>query len=227
MLVIAACKINPAFFNFQGGGGGAVGGGPVYRAEVQAFHRVSSNATIDYAFLPVNEQAGDLEYESYKDLARKEFAAYGWREVDRDEAEVLVAMDYLLDEGKPYTVQIPVFGRTGVSRSTTTGTVETSRFGTTSYTATTTYTPRFGITGFRTRSYEQYRRRLYVLAFDAYERIDGKPRTVFQGTAVSEGTTPHLTPVMPFLLRSLIRQIRDESGAIREYRSDQEPPKPL
>lgn len=208
-LTILASGCNPQFFAGLGGGSG-----PRYTATAQAFHRLPA-VPPSYAFLPVKEQSGDLEFETYKDMARAELTKIGWREVDRSAAKVLVAMDYLLDEGKPYTIDIPIFGQTGVSGSTTTGHVD--RTG--SFHGTTTFTPQFGITGVATRSYAQYRRRLYVLVFDSNAQVDGKPKLVFQGSAVSEGSTPYLAPVMPFLLNCLLSQVAEASGTVNEYRS--------
>lgn len=216
-VLVLGCNghINPEWFT-----GGRTGGPtPVYAATVQAFHRLPLGDSVTYAFLPLTNQRGDLEYETYVDMARKELAARGWREVEQGEARVFVTMDYLLDEGTPYRVEIPLVGQTGVSGARTSGHVSAYR-GYANYATTTTYTPRFGITGVMTRSYDQYRRCLYVMAFDTHEQVDGKPRTVFQGKGISVGTTPHLSPVMPFLTRWVIGQLGDESGAIREYRSD-------
>lgn len=199
---------------------GGSGPDPVYQATVQAYHRLPAQPSYRYAFLPLKTQAGDLEYESYKDLARNELSRWGWAEAnERDPANVLVALDYMLDEGKPYEVQIPIIGQTGVSSTRTTGHV--NQFG--GFSSTTSYTPQFGVVGSRTRSYAQYQRRLYVMIFDSHEQLDGKPKTLFQGTGVSEGTTPHLAPVMPFLMNRVFAALSDQSGAITYWRSDQVP----
>lgn len=156
-----------------------------------------------------------MEYETYRERVRSQLTRRGWAEVDPSAAEVIVVFDYLIDEGKPYIIDVPLLGETGVSGSSTKGHV--GPFGT--FSGTTTYTPRFGIVGYRTRSYEVYSRRAYLMVLDTMREVDGRPMPLFQGTAVSDGTTPHLSPVMPFLVDAIFSEFTGPSGSITEYHS--------
>lgn len=192
-----------------------LGRGSSYVGTVQVFHRFQGEPRFQYAFVPVKEQAGNLEYETYKDIIRQKLAVRGWTEVERTNAEAWVVFDYLLDDGTPYTVSVPVFGTTGVASATTTGHV--SSFG--SFTGTTTYRPSFGVVGYTSRSYARYTRRLYVLVLDPNQVVDGKPQPLFQGTSVSDGVNPHLSPVMPFLVDMVFSELTGVSGSISDYHS--------
>jgi hypothetical protein len=209
LLALAVGGCNGSLLN------GTLGRRSSYSGTVQVFHRFQGEPRFRYAFVPVKDQAGDLEYDTYRDLVRSQLGRRGWSEVDRSEAEVSVIFDYLLDDGKPYTVNVPLFGQTGVSGATTAGYVNSMG----GYSSTTTYSPRFGVVGFASRSYATYQRRLYVMIFDSHRTVEGKPQALFQGTAISEGTTPHLSPVMPFLVDIVFSELTGVSGAISDYHS--------
>ncbi|WP_243336673.1 DUF4136 domain-containing protein [Anaeromyxobacter soli] len=204
LLVVAGCN-----------GALLAGGRSSYYATVQAFHRLAPESRFQFAFLPIRDQEDSLEYATYQDIVRSKLCARGWTEVAPERAEVVVAFDYLIDDGKPYSVQIPVFGQTGVRSATTNGYVNS--FG--GFSATTTYSPQFGIVGFASRSYTVFTHRLYVMVFENSSGVNGKLRPLFQATAASEGRSQHLSPVMPFLISAVFLDFPGESGAINNFHS--------
>ncbi len=190
------------------------GGGNYYRATVQTFHRFTVSTGHTYAFAPLKKQEQDLEYLSYQDQFRSHLAKLGWRETSVEEAEVALTFDFYIDDGQVRTYEIPVFGQTGVSGSSTTGHM-TSYGG---FSATTTYTPTFGVTGYRTVSRTYFTRRLMIVMFDRTSRGE-RPVPVYQASAVSQGSTAYLSPVMPFMLSAVFSEFPGKTGAVYEYRS--------
>jgi hypothetical protein len=98
--------------------------------------------------IPIEEKQNSIEYEIYGQLVKDGFATIGWTVVEGDTVPDYVAVfDYVTDGGIDHveTRTVPQFGQTGVSSATTSGYV--SSYG--SYNSTTTFTPTYGITGFR------------------------------------------------------------------------------
>lgn len=104
-----------------------------------------------YLLLSDSEKVSEegLEFREYASLVERALAAKGWRRVSEfSAADQIVFAGYGI--GNPQKEQIsyslPVWGKTGISSAYTTGTISTyGNTGTVS--ATTTYTPSYGITG--------------------------------------------------------------------------------
>src|SRR6266851_5007080 len=89
---------------------------PRVASTVTAFHTLPINTKgTTFAFVPLEGQDGDLEYQTYQSDVRSHLVADGWVEGDRVSAEVLVSFAYSIDQGRIATVSVPVFGQTGVS----------------------------------------------------------------------------------------------------------------
>ena len=115
-----------------------------------------------YVLLPGNKDT------SSEDLRFNEFAAYVHQALGSqgfnpapgiEQADIAIVLAYGIGDPDKhqYTYAIPMWGRTGVSSSTTHGTFNTyGGFGT--YSGTATYTPTYGITGYSTGSSGDLRR---------------------------------------------------------------------
>lgn len=189
-------------------------GGDRYQATVQSFHRLTTSTSRTYAFAPTKTQEQDLEYLSYQDQFRERLTKLGWREAQAAEAELTVTFDFYIDNGQVRTYEIPVFGQTGVSGSWTTGQV--SSYG--GFSGTTTYTPSFGVTGYRSVSETYFTRRLMVVMFGRTSPGE-RPVPVYQGSAVSLGSTGYLSPLMPFMLSAIFSEFPGENGRVNKYHS--------
>jgi len=179
----------------------------------QVFHRLPATGAREakaetYAFVPLAEQDGNLEYATYQDLMRIGLSRYGWTEVPFQEASAAIAFQYYIDDGKAHSLSLPVWGQTGVSGATTT------TFGNYS---TTTYTPSYGVTGYRQESETVFTRRLDVIIADAKQLSAGKVVPVYQATAVSRGSTGVISPVMPYLFRTVFEDFPGPSGKSDDY----------
>lgn len=145
------------------------------------------------------------------------------REIERAKIFKKVILDagYAEDLQKPmYTIDVfygisdpktkiasqPVFGQTGVSSSSTYGSVNTygsvSSYGnynsSSSYNSNTYYTPSFGIVGSSTYSYDEYTR---FLVFKAY---DPNGKELFETASTSSGSTGDIDIVLPLLAYKII-----------------------
>jgi hypothetical protein len=181
----------------------------------QVFHRFGDVPSATFSILPLQEQEQSLEYYSYRDRVRERLTELGWEEAPVEEAQVLVFLLYYIDDGRPRTVNIPVWGRTGVSSSTTTGTV-TSYGGGGTYSGTTTYRPTYGVTGYVPVTQDVYTRRLDVLMFDSAGLRSAKPVPVYEGRAVSQGRTGVLSKIMPYLVDAMFQEFPGENGEVFE-----------
>ena len=124
-----------------------------------------------------------------------------------DTADVAIFVSYAIGDPKEhvYSYSIPHFGQTGVSSSTTYGTVQSyGNYGT--FSGTTTYRPSYGITGYSSHvgTHVTYTRSLSVVACDlaAYRR-ENKVTELWRVQAVSTGSSGDLRLVFPILVAAV------------------------
>ena len=176
------------------------------------FHELTPGATYTYAFVPLKEQEGSLEFKTYASLIRMQLANIGFKEVPGDSAQVVVFFFYGI-EGHPVTSTYPIFGQTGTSGSTTTGTVTT--FGNTSMiSANTTSTPVYGVVGSGVRTDTVFARVLVMQLVDRQASVTtGKVQKLYEGTVTSAGSTANLNVVMPAMVAALFKDFPGKSGS--------------
>lgn len=191
---------------------------PPVRSSITVFHTLpaSGNAST-FAFVALPAEEGDLEYAAYRDQIRDALIAHGWQEAPPDRAARFVTFAYGIDQGRVATVNMPVWGQTGIASATTTGS-----YGYGTYSGTTTYTPEYGVTGFVPVSVTQYSRVLRVEIVNRAASANEKPQRVYQADVLSVGRTGTLARVMPAMIEGLFEvfpgktgQTRIESGAVR------------
>lgn len=184
---------------------------PIVHSTVTAFHTLPANTSgTTYAFVPLPGQQADLEYATYRDEIATDLTSHGWAQASPDKAQLLVTFAYAIDQGKMATVNMPVWGETGIAGATTTGT-----YGYGTYTATTTYTPTYGITGSVPIQYTQYSRVLRVEIANRAPTPGGAPQRVYQADVVSVGRSDTLAPVMPAMIKALFANFPGASGQTR------------
>lgn len=123
-------------------------------------------------------------------------------------------MFYGIDDGKQVVSSYPIFGQTGTSSSYTTGRV-TSYGNTASYSGTTYQTPTYGVVGSGTSTGTIFKRYLNIEIIDIAKSGDGKVQKVYEGKAISSGSSGQLAPVMPAIIRSIFEDFPGKSGASR------------
>ncbi len=134
--------------------GCATVGPPQFHVKVDSLASPAAETKKTYILLPGNEGVtwDDLQFQEYAAYVLRVLAYQGFELADEPgKADVAVVLAYGIGdpETRQYTYSMPVWGKTGVSSSSTSGSIST--FGNTaSYSGTTTYTPSYGITGYRT-----------------------------------------------------------------------------
>jgi len=185
------------------------------KSDIAVFHVLPDTPQpTSYAFIPLKDQEGSLEYETYKGLIRTELTKYQYTEVPIERAEVVVAFGYGIDTGKDKISSIPQYGQTGVSSSTTYGTISTyGNYGT--YSGATIYTPTFGVTGYQTVSQTQYTRQVWLHIVDNESLRRGKVKKVYEANVVSRGSSSQIAKVMPALIKAIFKKFPGKSGSTR------------
>ncbi|PXX95909.1 DUF4136 domain-containing protein [Halomonas sp. LBP4] len=186
------------------------------RSDVAVFHQLGETpAPKTYLLVPLRGQESSLEYKTYAELVRKELGKYQYREVSGDEIpNVVIAFSYGIDSGREKLDSIPVFGQTGVSSSTTYGTLSTyGNYGT--YSGTTTYTPNYGIVGSSTVSRTEYGRGLWLYIIDASSVGTETLNVLYEGSVRSSGSSSQLSRVMPAMIEALFKSFPGKSGETR------------
>jgi hypothetical protein len=185
------------------------------RSQISIFHDLPQGFSgTTYAMVPFKEQEGSLEHKAYEQAVKQELNQKGFREATLEQAEMVVFLSYGIDTGRQVVSSYPIIGQTGVSSSSTYGTVQSyGSYGT--YSGTTTYTPQHGVVGTGVTSGTEYTR---FLGLDLLERkalADGKIKKLYEGKAVSRGSTGQLAPVLPTMIKALFEDFPGKSGSTR------------
>jgi len=186
------------------------------KSDVAVFHQLGEKpAPTKYIFVPLKGQENSLEYKTYKELIRKQLSKYQYKEVDASEnPDVVIAFSYGIDSGTEKLASVPIFGQTGVSSSSTFGTLSTyGNYGT--YSGTTTYTPTYGIVGSSTVSITEFSRGLWLYIVEAKSVGTKNLNILYEGSVKSSGSSSQLSRVMPAMVEALFKKFPGKSGETR------------
>lgn len=158
------------------------------------------------------------EYQSYIELVLKD---NGIRVVESNKkANCVINIDYGISDPKEtsYIDSVPIYGQTGYSSSNTYGNVNS--YG--SYNATTTYSPAYGVTGYRpvSRNMVTYTRHL---SLDARKK-DGKEQ-LWMVNALSSGSSGDLREVFPYLVAGIEQRVKLSTTQYEEFSFFEDDPK--
>lgn len=190
--------------------------GPQIHMEVSSLARPTAMNWKNYFLLPgmKNVSADDIQFAEYATILERALASRGLTRVSRfGDAQTVVFLRYGIGDPKTetYTYSVPVWGQTGIASSQTSGTVNS--YG--GYSATTTYTPSYGVTGYRTEmgSVTSYTRWLSVNAVDlpTWQSTE-KLVDVWRTTVVSEGSSGDLRWVFGYLVAGAMPYIGTSTG---------------
>jgi hypothetical protein len=185
----------------------------VVRSKVTVFHNLDQRATEkNFIFFPIDQQATSLEYKTYAREIDSNIAKYGYKSVSAtDRYDYVIAFNYLIDQGRQSIEHVPIWGQTGVSSATTTG----SFYGVgnmLNYTGNTSYEPTYGITGIVPVSKTVFTKSLHLLIFAGNSFFSPKPELLFDGTVLCEDSESSLPTVMPYMISALFEKFPGESG---------------
>jgi hypothetical protein len=192
------------------------GCGIFIKSEVTVFHELDTTpAPTKYSFFPLEKQINSLEYRAYQDMIRLKLTEHMFQEVSfTDSPDVIIVFDYSIDSGNEKQYTIPIYGETGISSSSTLGTIRASN-NSASYSSTTTYKPSYGVVGHSTRTETKYSRSLWLHIVDAKKTKAGKLNILYEGKAVSSGKSSALNRVMPGMIDALFKKFPGKSGESR------------
>lgn len=177
-----------------------------FHADVDSISSGTPDATQRYMLFAGNKDASpeDLQFREFASYVKRALAARGFSEATSPkDVDIAIFLAYGIGDPQThhYTYSLPMWGQTGVSSSYTTGTV--SPYGT--YSATTTSTPAYGVTGYTTLAGEDvtYFRFLIVDAYDVSASYQtNKLVPVWRTTVTSTGSRDDLRRVSPVLVAS-------------------------
>jgi hypothetical protein len=177
------------------------------KASVSALTSPGAEAFRRYVLLPgdKNVSPSDLQFGEYARCIDRAMASEGFTRVERiEDANLAVVALYSIGEpeSRAYTYTVPHWGQTGISSSTTYGTVSTyGNYGT--YTGSTYYQPSYGVTGYSTGvgTITTYARMLGLFAYDsASANASSEPKPLWSVTVASIGQSGDLRGIFPFLV---------------------------
>ena len=166
--------------------------------------------------LPVDPNAvsNQLQYKEYSEYIKRALEKRGYTLTgNMDEAEVVVFLKYGISEPHESLHSIPVWGQTGVSSSHTMGTISSFGSGMASYHGSTTYTPEYGITGYRTVTRITYTRFIILDAYDLEEyRKTNEEVQLWRTTTISTGSLGDLRRLFPVMVAASTEYIGENTG---------------
>jgi hypothetical protein len=189
-------------------------------SQVSVFHQLGETpAPKTYVFVPLKGKENSLEYKTYIQLVRQQLRKFQYREVAEDKnPDVAIVLRYGIGSGKERLESVPVFGQTGVSSSTTYGTLNThGNYGI--YSGTTTHTPTYGVIGSSTVSRTEYMRELQLYIVDAKSVGTKNLNVLYEASVKSSGSSAQLSRVMPAMIEALFKKFPGKSGETRAERT--------
>jgi len=192
----------------------------LYISDVDSIALSDQSVGRRYLLLPGNQGStpDDLEFLEYARYVETVLTPLGFSKASTEQdADIAIFLSYGV--GAPETHQVtsssPVYGQTGVSSATTSGTIMPLGGGMASYSDNTTYTPQYGVTGYQTHShsYTTYTRSLQLIAYDvAAYRHEKKQRQVLKTSVVSTGSSGDLRLVLPYMITAMKPYLAGNTG---------------
>ena len=195
-----------------------IGCGPSFNVKVDSIS-TGDHSKVKYVLLSGSDDVNlnDLQFQEYATYIKRAMNERGYvLDSSFENADVAVFLSYGIGDPKDYqsTFAMPTYGQTGVSSSTTYGTVNTyGNYG--SYSGTTTYTPSYGVTGYIpiTTNRTSYFRFLKLDAVDIeiYKKTK-ETKKLWTTTVTSRGSSSDLRRVFPILVAAAKDHIGKNTG---------------
>jgi hypothetical protein len=173
-----------------------------------------------YFLLPGDKsvQADDLQFLEFSSIVEQAMSQQGFTRANTPaDSDLLVFLTYGIGDPQKQLVSysVPVWGQTGISSSSSTGTLRNVGGGVATYSGMTTYNPTYGVTGYTTNIGEitTYFRFVLIDAYDteAYSK-DGSMRAVWKTKGESTGRYNDLRLVFPPMIATMKPHIGRNTG---------------
>jgi len=189
---------------------------PKYHIDIDSISATNSKVGNSFILIPGTKEIkeGDLQYQEFSGYIIKALESKGYKKVSSIlDADLAIYLVYGIGdpETQQYTYSVPIYGQTGVSSSTTSGTITSNG----NYSGRTTHTPTYGVTGssMRTKSYTTYFRYMILEAIDVQEYKKTKvEKQVWKTTVTSTGSSGDLRQVFPILVAASKSYIGTNTG---------------
>lgn len=188
-------------------------------SNVDSLAQANAVAKKRYVLLPGGKgvQADDLQFQEFSAYVERVLTDKGFvKAAAFQDADVAIFLSYAIGDPQTYqyTYSVPTWGQTGVSSSTTYGTV--SSFGSmATYSGTTTYTPTYGITGSTTHvgTDTVFTRFLFLDAYDVQTYMkEQKMAQVWKTNVISTGSSGDLRLVIPYMVAAMKPYVGTNTG---------------
>jgi hypothetical protein len=187
-----------------------------YFVNVDSLQAPGTDDKKNFILLPGNKDTSvsDLQFREYAAYINRALISRGFVPAESIEtANLAIFVVYGIGDPQQhqYSYSVPVWGQTGVSSSTTQGTLST--YG--NYSGTTTYNPTYGIKGYSSHvgTYTTYFRFLVLNAIDLSEyRKSKKEVQLWKTTVTSAGRSGDLRRVFPVMVTASKPHIATNSG---------------
>jgi hypothetical protein len=192
---------------------------PRYHVNVDSIQAPGTDDKKSFVLLPGNKDTptSDLQFREYAAYINRALISRGFVPAESVEtAKLAIFVVYGIGDPQQhqYSYSVPVWGQTGVSSSTTYGTLSTyGNYGT--YSGTTTYNPTYGIKGYSSHVGTRitYFRFLVLDAIDLSEyRKSKKEVQLWKTTVTSTGSSDDLRRVFPVMVTASKPHIATNSG---------------
>lgn len=195
--------------------------GTGYKGYVDSFAAVPIQNGMTYTILPGNKNitADDLQFKEYAEYVSRALISKGMRPAEKiEEIDLAIFIEYGISTPQVTTStrSMPVWGQTGTSSARTYGTLNS--FG--NYSATTYYTPQYGVTGYRqvTETETNYTRYLFIDAYDLQEYFRSKKDIqIWKVTVTSTDSRNDLREAIPFLVAGSMEHLGTSTGKKVEF----------
>lgn len=172
-----------------------------------------------YVLIPADANLANdaLQYSEYAAYVNRIMVDAGFQPgASYDDADIAVLFSYKLSDPETvtWTESVPIIGQTGISSSTTYGTLSLYGSGGT-FSSTTTHKPAYGVVGHRERTRRQtiYHRFMQLDAYDVAKfQADQSMVHVWKAAAVSTGTSSDLRRVLPYMAVAMKPHLGASSG---------------
>lgn len=179
--------------------------GDYFSVYVDAINDPTTHGKFIYYLHQTTENQNSLQNREYERYVDRALEAQGFvRTYNLNQAEIMIFMGYGIGDPETvtYNYDVPIFGQTGYSSSTTTGSI--NRYGgSTDFSATTRNNPQYGIVGSQTRTYSQtfYTRYFFLDAIDIDKsRAANSEHQIWKTSITSRGYSDDLRRVFPVMV---------------------------
>lgn len=188
-----------------------------FGAEVTAYHQEDQPLSgLSFRFAPAPQQAESLEFQTYAGYVRRELLAHGMKEAGGPRRDVDVALDYMVDGGRPVSYSQPNYAyvfqgyrQVRHDRTDANGQVVS-------------YWESVPIYGYDLVGYSTYQRTVYrkqfKLALTRTQPVPGRPARLYEGTVVADSEDGALNNAVPYLIQALFQEFPGPNGVTRQVR---------